>query len=132
MQDKIRGIALLVTLKQIFDKNLQYIFENNLLEAYKYLDRIGGRDDVGDMLYYLLNEGQNISNERFWNILHDEFSPEVEDRVMTIAQQLRAEGFERGVESIAIKLLSENADLAFIVRITGLSLTKIHELLLKM
>lgn len=87
---------------------------------------------MGDMLYYLLNEGQNISKERFWNILHDEFSPEVEDRVMTIAQQLRAEGFEKGfeqcIESIVMRLLSEKADLAFIVKITGLSLAKIQEL----
>ena len=51
---------------------------------------------------------------------------------MTIAEQLKAEGMQKGIEKgkleIAERLLSANAEIAFIAKITGLSLSKIEEL----
>jgi predicted transposase/invertase (TIGR01784 family) len=132
LQGRVRGVALLMTLKHIFDKNLQILFEQVLVDAYKRLDQSGNRDDVADMLFYLLNEGEFLSEDRFWLIIHQEFSPEVEGKLMAIAQKLEARGIEKGVEKrnieIAERLLSENAELAFIAKITGLSLAKIEEL----
>jgi predicted transposase/invertase (TIGR01784 family) len=136
LQNRVRGVALLLTLKHVFDKNLQAFFEKVLVDAYKDLDQSGNRDDVADMLYYLLNEGEFLNEEQFWSIINQEFSSEVRGKVMTIAQKLEARGMEKGkIEGklegkmeIADRLLSENAELVFIAKITGLSLEKIKEL----
>lgn len=148
MQDHIRGIALLMTLKHIFDKNLQHSFETVLLEAYKSLDRAGNRDDLGDMLYYILNNNDSLNKNRIWSILNQEFSHEVGDRFMTVIEQWKLEGKLQGrlegilegrqegrqegkieaIEMIAMRLLSLNADLEFIAKATGLSLEKIETL----
>ncbi len=144
LQDHVSGVALLMTLKHVFDRNLEVFFEQVLVDAYKYLDQSGNRDDLTDMLYYLLNEGEFLDEERFWSILHQEFSPETEVKIMTIAQKLEAralekglekgleqgleKGLEQGFEEVAKNLLSEGADLAFISKVTKLSLSRIHEL----
>lgn len=127
-QRHTKGIALLLTLKHIFDKNLNNVFEKKLLDIYKNLDQSGNRDDLGDMLYYLLNEGNFLNKERFLTLLHEEFSPDVEDKVMTIAQQLKEEGRQEGLEIVAAKLLQEKADAERISMLTGLTLTRIKEI----
>lgn len=132
LQKNVRGVALLMTLKHVFDKNLQNYFEQVLVDVFKQLDQSGNRDDVADMLYYLLNEGKFLNKIKFWNLLHQEFSPEIEDKVMTIAEQLKAEGREEGIEKgkleVAKRLLEEGVELGFIVKVTKLPLAKIKEL----
>lgn len=135
-QNHIRGIGLLMTLKHIFDKNLQYVFETILLDAYKNMDLAGNRDEVSDMLYYVLNKGDIPNKNRFWAILNQEFSYEVGDKVMTIAEQLRLEGMQQGIqqgkiegiELVAMRLLSINADLELIAQVTCLPLERIKKL----
>ena len=97
LQNHVKGIALLMTLKHIFDKNLQTYFEHTLVTAFKQLDQSNSRDELVDMLYYLLNEGIFLNKERFWHILHKEFNPATEGKVMTIAQELKAQGIEEGI-----------------------------------
>lgn len=88
------------------------------------------------MLYYLLNEGEFLNEEQFWAILHQEFHPDIEDRVMTIAQKLRASGKEEGRQEgkleakleVARRMLAEGTEMAFIVKLTGLSIQQIKEL----
>ena len=140
LQHHVRGIALLMTLKHVFDKNLQTYFEQTLVTAFKQLDRSGNRDEVVDMLYYLLNEGEFLNEEQFWSIIHQEFHPDIEGKVMTIAQRLRASGIEEGIEKgiekgkleakleVAQRMLVEGTDIAFIAKLTGLPIQKIKEL----
>jgi hypothetical protein len=132
LQDHVSGVALLMTLKHVFDRNLEAFFEQVLVDAYKHLDRSGNRDDLTDMLYYLLNEGEFLDEDRFWSILHQKFSPETEVKIMTIAQKLEAraleKGLEQGFEEVAKNLLSEGADLAFISKVTKLPLSRVQEL----
>lgn len=135
-QEHVKGIALLMSLKHVFDKNLQAYFDQILLDLFKKMDRRGDRDDVADMLYYLLNEGDFLDEDKFWYTLHQEFSPETEEKVMTIAQKLEARGREKGkVEGkfeaqleIAETLLAEGLEPDLIAKATKLSLTKIKEL----
>ena len=47
---------------------------------------------------------------------------------MTIAEQLRAKGEERGFEKVAINLLKDGAEPAFVTRMTGLDLAVILKL----
>jgi predicted transposase/invertase (TIGR01784 family) len=98
LQNHVRGVALLMTLKHVLDKNLQIIFEQLLVHVYKQLDQGKSRDDVADLLYYLLNEGKSLHEDQFWFMLHNEFSKEVEEKVMTIAQRLMARGLKQGIE----------------------------------
>ncbi len=96
LQARVKGVALLMTLKHIFDKNLQAYFEHTLVTAFKQLDQSNNRDELVDILYYLLNQGIFLNEERFWHILHEEFNPDIEGKIMTIAQQLKARGMEEG------------------------------------
>lgn len=140
LQNHVRGIALLMTLKHVFDRKLQNYFEQTLVTVFKQLDNCGDRDEVIDMLYYLLNEGQFLNEKKFWTILHQEFHPDIEGKVMTIAQRLRASGIEEGIEKgiekgefkakleVAQRMLAEGVDIAFIAKLTGLSREKIKEL----
>ena len=84
------------------------------------------------MLYYLLNESDSLNEGRFWSIINQEFSSEVEDKIMTIAQKLEARGMEKGIEKgkveIATRLLRRNQDIDFISNITEFSLEKIKKL----
>jgi predicted transposase YdaD len=108
-------------------KNVQTLMDlNNLI-----LQRDSFIDDE-HRAYYLLNEGKFLSKDRFWSILHQEFSPEIEDKVMTIAEQLKAEGEIKGIEKtkieVAKRLLIEGIKLDVIAKVTKLPLTKIKEL----
>lgn len=47
---------------------------------------------------------------------------------MTIAECIELRGFERGVQEVARKLLTKEANAALIAEVTGLSLEQIDEL----
>ena len=125
-QDAVLGITLLISLKHIVDKNLQTYFKQVLVDEFKKLDKAKHRDDVADMLYYLLNE------ERFWVVMRQEFSSEIGDRIMTIIEKIEARAEPRAVGKnniqIAKRLLAEGLKLDIISRITKLSLAKIKAL----
>lgn len=136
MQGHIRGIALLMTLKHIFDKNLQNSFETVLLEAYKRLDRSGDREDLGDMLYYIFKKNDSLNKNQFWSILDQEFSQEVGGNFMTMEEQAILEGMQKGIQQgiqqgkaeMAKQLIAANLDLAFIAKISGISIDKLLKL----
>ncbi|MEM9103418.1 MAG: hypothetical protein AAGB12_13970 [Pseudomonadota bacterium] len=62
--------------------------------------------------------------------IHEQLSNEQNQTVQTMAQSLREEGREEGREenqkSVAINLLKEKMDVAFIAKVTGLSLEKVE------
>ena len=137
-KDKIRGIALLMTLKHVFNKDLQSFFEQTLVDILRRLDQVGDMDGVVDIIYYLLNEGEFRDEQRFWLTLHQNFSRELEGRIMTIAQKIRKEGIEKGIEKgieqTAKRLLCEKTSFSdtelveWVHRMTGLSIEKIKKL----
>jgi predicted transposase/invertase (TIGR01784 family) len=132
-QDRVKGIALLMTLKHTFDKNLQTFFDQTLVSLLKRLDKAGDTDDVADVLYYLLKEGE-LDEEQFWAVFHREFSKEVEGKMTTIAQKMEQRAIEKRNIEIAEQLLSEKMGLSdndlvsLIKRVTGLSEDKIKKI----
>ncbi len=130
-QDRVKGIALLMALKHVFDKNLKTFFEQTLMNVLKQLDQAGDTDEVVDVLYYLLKESEFLDEGRFWATFHHSFSKEVEDKMTTIAQKIEERGKLEGKLEVAEQLLSEGAELVFIAKITKLPLEKIKELKIK-
>lgn len=128
MTDRPLGIAMLLTLKHVFDDCLEITFETILQEVYKNLDNNGYRSELIHMLNYIFNEGNFQNKEKFYSVVQQEFSKNVGDNIMTLAQQERAEGkFEAKLE-VAKKMLDNNLDIALIMQLTELSLAKINEL----
>ncbi len=92
----------------------------------------GGRDFVSIVLQYLLEKGEIKDRKGFFELINTEISPETGENIMTLAEQLRAEGITEGIIKgkiqIAERLLSEKVEMAFIQRVTGLPLAKLEEI----
>lgn len=87
-QVHIKGMALLMALKHVFDRNLQ-----TLINILKNLDQAGDTDKVVDVLYYLLNENEFLDEKHFWTVFNREFSKEAENKMATIAQKNGAKSY---------------------------------------
>jgi len=128
MQQHVQAHALLLSLKHVFDQDLQHQLETELLAYFQQLDRTGHADAVADMLYYLYNEGNLKNADQFWAFLHQKFSKNVEEKMMTLGQQaIQQAEFKKSIE-IAQRMIAENSNPAFIMKVTGLSLEQINEL----
>jgi len=138
-QEHVKGIALLMVLKHASDRNLQTFFEQILFNILKQLQQEGDIDELVDVSYYLLKVSESLDKNWFFEVFKSQqFSSEVDNKMSTIAQQLQEEGREKGIEEgkieIAKKLLAEQTNLsdkdliAWVHRMTGLSLEKIKEL----
>jgi predicted transposase/invertase (TIGR01784 family) len=88
----------------------------------------GGRDYILIVLQYVLERGELKDKKAFFELINMQISPEVGEKIMSLAEQLKAEGRVEGTLEIAERLLAEKVELAFIAKITGLSLAKIKEL----
>src|SRR5688572_21344642 len=135
-QDYVKGVSLLMTLKHVRDKALQLYFEQVLVKIFKQLDESGNRDEVVDMLYYLFKTNGYLDDREFLVILHNEFSEEVENNMMTLEERAIQRGREKGLqeglqrglqqgsqqvlEETARRLFTEGCDLSFISKITAL------------
>jgi predicted transposase/invertase (TIGR01784 family) len=139
LQQHIRAHALLLSLKHVFDANLQSILETSLVVAFKKLEEMGFKDDVADLLYYLYNEGNLIDSEQFWAFLHQKFSSDVEEKVMTLGQRDRQQAVQQAAQQEKIKVLQETAlrmlekklDIALISEVTSLTPKEISQLVKK-
>ena len=140
LQEHVRAQAFLLSLKHVFDKNLQTYMETVLLESFKILDEYGSRDDVADMLYYLCNEGNLKDSNQFWAFLHRQFSKEVGEKVMTLGQQAVQQAVKQAVQQaveqtkeqqsreIALCMLDEGVNIPLISKITKLSIGEVQAL----
>jgi predicted transposase YdaD len=159
LQNQVRGQAFLLSLKHVFDKDLQTYLETVLLSSFQRLNKLGCRDDLADLLHYLYNEGDLTDLKNFWLLLHNKISPTVEDKVMTLGQQEMERRVQQGIQQgmqqamqqvtqqvtqkvtqqvtqqekrkIAIRLLEEGVSIQSISKATGLSQKKIEQLATK-
>jgi predicted transposase/invertase (TIGR01784 family) len=121
----------------------KYFRKHIVAELRKIVDNLnkleagGSNRFVVDLLYYLLNVDEGHKNkDELINIIHDKMSPNLEKTMSSLAEKLIAEGERRGEMRGALKnkletakeMLLENADLAFIIRVTKLSLEQIRQL----
>lgn len=104
-----------MTLKHALDKNLYEFIDQTLINLLKQLDQAGDTDEVIDILYYLMKESEFLDKNRFYEAFGHQFSSEVENKMATIAQQLKNEGKSEGLEEgkiqIAKQLLNEKIGL---------------------
>lgn len=139
-REYVRGITLLLTLKHVYDRHLQHFLEEVLIQFFQQIEDLGYGDDVYNMIYYLLNQNEYLDIRVFFDTFHGKFSPEVEGKIMTAAEQLRQEGKKIGLEegmieveekvkkekvNIAKRLLAANTSPSLIEEVTGLSLDEI-------
>lgn len=132
LQEHVRAQALLLSLKHIYDDNLQALLENLLIYSLQALEKMGSGDDVADLLYYIYNEGNLTDPTKFLTFLHQRFSKDVEEKVMTLGQQAtyqaRQEGINQGLQESALRMIKRNMDIDTIIEITGLSREEIKRL----
>ena len=111
----------------------------NILDHIRWpLAESAAKELLRSLLYYLLNAG-NIANIN--DILHstDRISQPVRGEIMSLAEKLRAEGHEAGREegreaerqAMAKAMLAEEADPAFVVKVTGLTMEQVESLTIK-
>ena len=117
-------------LKHIFARDIMP-YLRDIAELLHNIDESGGRDYVAIVLQYILERGELKDKQAFFELINAKISPEIGETIMSLAEQLKAEGkvegkAERDIE-IAKRLLAEGVDVAFIAKITGLSAVKIKE-----
>lgn len=114
---------------------LKHIFARDILPWLKeiaatlhQIDNIGGCDFIEIVLQYLLERGELSDKDAFFKLIDTQISHEVEEKIMSLAEQLIAEGKHEERLEIARKMLHEGSELVFVAKVTGLSLDTIKEL----
>lgn len=84
------------------------------------------------MLQYLLERGELSDKDAFFNLIDQQISHQVGEKIMSLAEQLRQEGIREGEHKkeieIAERMLAEGSDPVFIEKITALSINQIKKL----
>jgi predicted transposase/invertase (TIGR01784 family) len=128
LQEHVRAQALLLSLKHVFDSNLQSILETILFSVFKTLEDMGYKDDVADLLFYLYNEGNLTDSAQFWAFLHQKFSPDIEEKMMTLGQRDRQQASQEEKQKTALRMLKKKLDITLISEITDLTPQEIKQL----
>jgi predicted transposase/invertase (TIGR01784 family) len=96
------------------------------------LDNHEGMDLLQLLLNYLLRVGNIEDVDTFIDISTKQLSGLMRSEVMTFAETLEERGIqkgrEEGIQKVALTMLKEGVDTAFIIKTTGLSLTDIGRL----
>ena len=126
-------------LKHTYEKDL-LPFLREIADKLRLLDQTGYRDYLHDMLHYAIERGEARNPEAFFDLVTSRVSVKIGGEVMTIAEQLRYEGMQVGIQrghyegklegklEVAKRLLAEGVDIAFVAKVSGLPRTKIKEL----
>lgn len=96
----------------------------------------GGHEFVAIVLQYALERGELENKKAFFELINNQISADMGEKVMTLAEQLRAEGRQEGLQEgilegkleVAERLMQERVEISFIAKITGLPLEKLHKL----
>jgi predicted transposase/invertase (TIGR01784 family) len=134
-------------LKYIYANDFLSFLQNIVAECQKLEQLEGGKKMVGVMLHYALSRGRLKSKEAFFEFVSKKFGQERGAEMMTLAEQLKAEGraeamtlaeqwkVEGRVEGrlkskleVAMNLIVEGLDLSFIAKVTGLPMSQLQDL----
>jgi recombination-promoting nuclease RpnB len=86
-----------LTLKHIFSKDmLPYI--KDIVQLLKHLEKADGKHFIETVLIYILDRGELSNKDAFIDLIKTKLTPEVGEKIMTIAEQLKAEGMQQGIE----------------------------------
>lgn len=128
LQGHVQAQALLLSLKHVYDQNLQEYLETGLLASLQALDQLGYSDEVANLLYYIYTEGNLNDSSKFWSYLHRKFSKEIEEKVMTLGQQAEQQAEQQALQQTALRMLDEKLDIKLISKVTKLSQSEIEKL----
>lgn len=137
--------AALLT-KHIHDNDLLPFFKRFLVQL-KELEKQGELDYIYVSLTYIIEAGEVSSKQEFFNAIRSLESID-EEKIMTIAEQLKKEGYRQAIEQnkdkwffegrqegrqeekkeIARQMLAENISLEMISRVTGFSIEALQKL----
>ncbi len=114
-------------LKHIFARDIMPHLQDMAGLLHK-IDQAGGRDYISIVLQYLLERAELKDRQKFFELINTQISPEVGEKVMSLAEQFKAEGKIESKIEMAECLLAEGVEIAFVQRVTGLPLAKIKEI----
>jgi len=116
-----------LTLKHIFARDmLPYL--HDIIELLKRAEKVDGKNLAEMVLTYILDRSEMSNRDTFIDMVRAGLSPEVGDKIVTIAEQFKAEGKAEGIHLVAINLLEQGSDVAFVARVTKLSLDEVKRL----
>lgn len=135
----------------IMEFALKHVYERDVLPWVKemvglmrHLILQDGEKYIERVVEYLFRRAEIQTRDEFIALINKEISTEMGDKIMTIAEQYRMEGWQEGIQqgrqkgiqegiekekaALAKRLLSENVDISFIAKITQLSIAEIEQL----
>lgn len=123
-------------LKYIYMNDFLLFLKNIVAECQKLEQLEGGQKIVTTMLHYALSRGRLESKEAFVKFVSKEFGQERGAEMMTLAEQLRVEGFhagekrgeKRGKLNVAMNLIAAGLELSFVAKVTELPMSRLQEL----
>ena len=117
-------------LKHIFARDILPHLRN-IADLMRQVDKQGGSDCLALVLQYLLERGELSDKEAFFNLIDQQISHQVGEKIMSLAEQLKQEGMRegelKGKLEIAQRMLAEGSDPVFIEKVTGLSIEQIKK-----
>jgi predicted transposase/invertase (TIGR01784 family) len=129
-----------ISLKHIYERDILPIIKGSI-QLLQELAHSGDKGYIRTIFYYLLSTGEVVDKAALAETLHNHLPPEVEETVMTFADQLRAEGRQEGrqtgwqegrqefAQEMAIKLLTKKAmPVEEVAALTGLPLDTVKAL----
>jgi predicted transposase/invertase (TIGR01784 family) len=96
LRQRLWSGVMQLSLKHIFAKNVLPHIES-MIALLRQLDRVSGVQLVETVLIYLLDRGE-MNKEAFFSLVRTQLSPDVEEKIMTVSEQLRAEGMQQGMQ----------------------------------
>jgi len=123
-------------MKHIYVRDM-LLYLRQAIDDMQRLAREDGEDYLLAVLKYILNRSEMQNKAEFFTIVEQSLPKTIKGDFMTIADMLRAEGFEEGMKNkleeikevrlqMAKKLLEFTNDMKLISQTTGLSLTEIE------
>ena len=118
-------------LKHIHQRDMLKLWEDFLthFKEMVLIDKENGYIYLKQFIWYTDSKVSEERQKELSEILIEHLSEKEEGNIMrTIAQKYIDEGIDKGVEKTAINMLMQNADVKFIAKVTGYSISQIAEL----
>lgn len=115
-------------MKHVFARDVLPLIRE-MMPQLKRIDKLGENSYIMRIFDYLMTVGDIHDSETFIEVVTQNLSPQLGAEIMTFAERLRQEGIEKGIKTIALKLLQkENMPLSAIAELTGLTLEQLNAL----
>ena len=128
------------TMKHIYERDLLPFFKKALIKDLQIIEKEGKEDYISLIVTYVTVAGEMSDSKEFLNILENGLSEKTREGVMTVAEQLRQEGWLAGIaeseakeargkvegkiealRTMALKLLREGMSIDRVAELTELS-----------